>query len=130
MGQSEYVDEYLLTQERIELHSVVADLWLLFGPLGLVTGLVVAVVIVAGMAHQRATGHLNGLLALVGVVALWDLAFSPLSNLNHVIVAVALLARFDHRDVQPAEQRQAHESSATERLPSRSRVHPISARLP
>jgi hypothetical protein len=99
-GESEYVNEYVLG-ERVELHSITADLWLVLGPLGLLLALVVAANVIAGLGRLLYSRALHGALALVGVLALWDLLFSPLSNLPHVVVALAMLLPSTVREARP-----------------------------
>jgi capsular polysaccharide biosynthesis protein len=86
-----YLRNYLLA-DRFELHSVVADLWTHLGPAGLLLGLVMAVLLVRGLADRLAHREASGLLCFLPLIALWYLAFGPLpSNLPEVGLAVALV---------------------------------------
>lgn len=85
-----YVDDYMFAN-RIELHSVAADWWVLFGPFGLLLGAITGVRIAATLARRVAGGALAAGPTLIAIVGLWDLLFSPIaSNSTHVILALAL----------------------------------------
>jgi hypothetical protein len=85
-----YVDDYMFAN-RVELHSVVADWWVLFGPFGLLLGGLAIWAVGSGLIRRLDAGGISAAAALVAIVGLWDLAFSPIaSNSSHVILAMAL----------------------------------------
>lgn len=87
---SGYVGGYLFGG-HIELHSVATDLWVNFGPLGVVLALMLGGWILAALARSLSAGGAQGWWVFVALLGLWDLAFSPLgSNLLHVVAALAV----------------------------------------
>ena len=90
----DYISPYLRTTvfgERVDLHSILADLWFHFGIPGAVLAVVCAVVLM--MALPRAISMRNnlGLLVAFAIVnGLWDLLFSPMANVNRVALALFL----------------------------------------
>ena len=100
-----FVDQFLLG-DHIELHSIVWDLWVDFGLIGLAAGLYLAWLCVrlllGAVADQRAAPIV--LLAL-GLSALWDVFFSPLGNLMMDLVALLALLGFLSRPQQMKAQR-------------------------
>lgn len=87
----EYVDSYLLGG-RLEVHSVAGDLWVHFGFLGAVLALVFLYRIAIGLGSELSKGLTSSALLFLGIIALWDLAFSPMtSNYARVVVAAAAL---------------------------------------
>lgn len=88
--EGEYVDDYMFGG-RIELHSVAADLWVNFGPLGLVLAVMLGGAILLALGRSLSAGGLQGWWAFLAMLGLWDLMFSPIgSNLMHVVVAAAM----------------------------------------
>ena len=86
-----YVKDYLFG-ETIKLHSVAADLWITFGLAGLVLAAILVAAICNGLFHALKAHPVSPLAIFLGVLALWDMAFSPIgTNLWQVVVAVGLL---------------------------------------
>lgn len=87
---SNYVRDYLF-DDRLELHSLVGDLWLLFGFAGLILAAAILWFVLYGLLNgetRRASGSLG---VLVGLNSLWDVFFSPVSSLSYIVLALALL---------------------------------------
>lgn len=86
-----YVQDYLFGA-TVKLHSVAADLWVNFGIAGLAWAILLAVGIVTGLSARVALGRVQALYLFLAILALWDLAFSPIgTNLWEVLLASALL---------------------------------------
>ena len=87
----QYVNTYLLG-DQIQLHSVLSDLWVNFGLVGMLLAFAFAVILVGGLIRMLAARSPSALLIFLVVVAVWDLAFSPIkSNLHEVLLAAALV---------------------------------------
>ena len=87
VGNDGYVS-YLLNT-KIELHSVAADLWAQTGIGGIILSLALAGTAIAGVIGRRATGGWMALTGFLGVRALWDLGFSPIST-NGLDIALCI----------------------------------------
>jgi hypothetical protein len=86
-----YVRDYLFG-EGIKLHSVLSDLWVNFGLIGLALGIVFGVILVRSLLGLLAARTPPALPVFLVVIGLWDLLFSPIgSNLHEVIFAVAMV---------------------------------------
>lgn len=85
-----YVKSYLFG-DKLELHSVIGDLWLLFGLLGLILSAAILWYLMSGLLSEDTRLATGALGVLAGIVALWDLAFSPLSAVDNVVLTLALL---------------------------------------
>lgn len=72
-----YVERYMFG-EKIELHSVLADLWANFGIPGLVAGLAILVLLLRVLFTLVAHRNGSGLELFLIVLTLWNLFFSPL----------------------------------------------------
>jgi len=72
-----YVEKYMFG-EKIELHSVLADLWALFGVPGLLAGLAILVLVLRVIATLVAHRTGSGLELFLVILTLWNLLFSPL----------------------------------------------------
>jgi capsular polysaccharide biosynthesis protein len=83
-----YLKNYMFAG-RFELHSVIADLWAHLGPVGLLLGLTMAVVLVRAFADAFARRQASGLLCFVTLTGLWGLFFSPLPT-DLLVIALAL----------------------------------------
>lgn len=71
-----YVESYMFGS-GYEVHSVIGDLWLWFGPLGLAVAMVIAGAVLQGMASAISRGAATGALLYLALRTLWDLPFSP-----------------------------------------------------
>jgi hypothetical protein len=86
-----YIETYLF-DGRFELHSIVADLWVLMGPAGLALGLVALVLVVRSLADALSRRAAPALACFLALGALWYLAFGPIeSNLLDVAFALGVL---------------------------------------
>lgn len=72
-----YVDRYMFGG-GFELHSVLGDVWVRMGPLGLLLLTVVGIVLVASLARRLGARTANGLVLFLVLWAFWNLLFSPL----------------------------------------------------
>jgi capsular polysaccharide biosynthesis protein len=88
-------DDYLLhvlLNGSVQLHSILADLWAGLGPAGLLLGLAMGALIVLGFMERLGRRQASGLVCLLVPMALWNLAFGPLSsNGDTLILALGLL---------------------------------------
>jgi hypothetical protein len=86
-----YLEHYLFNG-GVELHSVVADLWSNLGPVGLVLGLTMAVLIVRELVGLLGRRRAQPLACYLAVAAVWYLGFGPLpSNLPDITFALGIL---------------------------------------
>jgi capsular polysaccharide biosynthesis protein len=86
-----YLQNYLLAG-RVELHSILADLWAALGPAGLLLGLLTGALVVSGLAARLGRREASGLVCLLAVMALWGLLFGPIaSNVDTLTLALGLL---------------------------------------
>ncbi|MEW2013647.1 MULTISPECIES: hypothetical protein [Microbacterium] len=94
--------------DRFKLHSLYGDFWVNFGPVATLVFLVVAVAILARFIIAATTdGRAPILLWFVFILALWDIAFSPIyTNLAPVLLSLVLLTSFAlqsrHSDRSPS----------------------------
>jgi hypothetical protein len=87
----DYLEHYLL-YGGVHLHSIVADLWADLGPAGLLLGLAMGALVVLGFMDRYGRRQASGLACLLVPMALWNLAFGPLSsNVDTLILALGLL---------------------------------------
>lgn len=85
-----YVENYMFGN-GYEVHSVIGDLGLWFGPLGLLTCVAILFVLVRGITVGIGAGAATGVQLYLALRALWDLPFSPfLSALATLPLALAL----------------------------------------
>jgi hypothetical protein len=86
-----YLENYLLAT-GFELHSVVAGLWVNLGPAGLALGLVLAALLVRGLAELVSRRRASALVCFMVPFSLWFLAFGPLlSNLPDIAFTIGLV---------------------------------------
>jgi hypothetical protein len=74
-----YVERYMFG-DGFELHSVVGDVWVYAGPVGLLLVAVVAVILVRGLADRLPQRSATGLVLFLSLWTFWNLLFSPLLN--------------------------------------------------
>lgn len=74
-----YVERFMFGG-GFELHSMVGDLWVRTGPVGLVLLAALAVVLVRGLADRLPHRTANGLVLFLSLWTFWNLLFSPLLN--------------------------------------------------
>lgn len=88
----QYVREYLFGT-GFKLHSIASDLWVNFGLAGLALAVLLAFIAVRALIASATSASPDPLLTFVSVIALWNLAFSPIgSNLFDTLFCVALLS--------------------------------------
>jgi hypothetical protein len=92
---------------------VVADLWALSGPAGLLLSAVIMFALAWSLSGEILARAANGLTLFVALVAVWDLAFGPLySNLRDVMLAMGLVLMLK-------AERPPHRGPRAERLASK-----------
>lgn len=85
-----YVNNYMFGG-HFKLHSIVADLWATFGWIGFTLGIVIMVALGYCLIDRLASRTASGLVCLLAVLGLWDMAFGPIyKNLSDVMIALAL----------------------------------------
>ena len=90
--ESSVMDEYIFRSEGIKLHSVISDLWVQFGLLGLALAVVWLFVAASALFGALTTGLGSGLTLFLAIKCTWDLLFSPLlSSLSGLMFTLALL---------------------------------------
>ncbi|SDP25285.1 hypothetical protein SAMN04487914_106118 [Arthrobacter sp. ok909] len=87
--EGDYVNTYVLG-DQIKLHSVASDLWVSFGLAGLILAAYLAWLLLTRLvaSHERVTV----LYVFASLVALWDIAFSPITSNIHEVIFAAVLA--------------------------------------
>lgn len=92
-----YVEHYMFSP-GFEVHSIVGDVWVVFGLAGLAWILCVAGFSLFGLGTRLAQREISGLEAFLGIRTMWDLFFSPfpssLATLT-LLIAVILVRRSD-----------------------------------
>ena len=89
-----YVEDYMFG-DGIEVHSLLGDLWLLFGIPGMLLALAVLGYVILGMARSLGQRLASGAMLFLTVRLVWDFAFSPFPSAMDtlmLVVAVALPA--------------------------------------
>lgn len=71
-----YVDKFMFGHQ-IELHSIIGDLWAQCGLMGIALVLLLAALVLRGIAVMVADSTASGLVLLLGFWTLWNLLFSP-----------------------------------------------------
>ena len=100
-----YVENYMFG-DGIELHSLFADIWVMFGVGGIALALAIIVFTMRGVLHDIATGVASTVAMYLALRLLWDMAFSPwLSSL--VLLPLAVGASLTDRVVARQQQETA-----------------------
>ena len=86
-----YVERFMFGT-GFELHSVVGDLWVRVGPIGLLLILVIAVVLVRGVSERMPQRAATGLLLFACMWTSWNLLFSPLLDAGTTLTLAGGLA--------------------------------------
>lgn len=90
-----YAYEYMFG-EVFKLHSIISDLWVIYGLAGLLLAAIFTIVILRGAATGISNNQTTGLHLLLVITGLWNLGLSPIgSNLDELILSVALLVHPD-----------------------------------
>ena len=95
-----YVDRYMFGG-RIELHSVVGDLWALYGLAGCVLAAVLGGLVVSAVARALARRTGSALVIFLGLWTLWNLFFSPLYSAAPTLMLVVGLGLATRADAGP-----------------------------
>ena len=74
-----YVERYMFG-DGFELHSVVGDVWVYAGPVGLLLVALVVLLLVRGLADRLPQRSATGLILFLSLWTFWNLLFSPLLN--------------------------------------------------
>lgn len=86
-----YVENYMFGY-GLEVHSVAGDLWIWYGVPGALLAVLVALVVGRALVRHVAGTTLGAVACFVGIRAIWDLAFSPLTtSVPNLLIAVAVL---------------------------------------
>lgn len=88
-----YVESFMFGT-RFEVHSVLGDMWLRFGPTGAAFALLAVGICIYGLAVRVSSRSASALLIYIVLVAGWNLLFGPLGTSDRPLalaVAVALL---------------------------------------
>ncbi|WIE65409.1 hypothetical protein DEI99_002425 [Curtobacterium sp. MCLR17_036] len=90
----DYTADYFVVDvfgSRVDLHSMTADLWYHFGIGGLLVVLVTAAYLLVALPASISRARTGGVLVVFACLAgAWDLMFSPMGNVDRLIVALAL----------------------------------------
>lgn len=85
-----YLNNYMLGGQ-FRLHSVIADLWVSFGWVGLVLAAVIIVALVRSLSYLIADGRAATIVIFTTTLAIWHMAFGPIfSNWDDVCLALGL----------------------------------------
>jgi hypothetical protein len=82
-----YVERYMFGS-GFELHSVVGDLWVRSGPLGIVVSSLIVTLIIRQLAIALSGRRASGLLLFLSLWSFWNLLFSPLLSAYLPLVLV------------------------------------------
>ncbi|GEK78812.1 hypothetical protein [Agrococcus baldri] len=91
-----------------EVHSVLGDLWIWFGPLGAVVAVLIVVVGAIGTASRMSTRTASAALVLLAVLGAWDTLFSPMLTsyrtlaLLFAVAALPMIATTANQQLSPA----------------------------
>ncbi|MFS2242880.1 hypothetical protein [Microbacterium sp. OR16] len=93
-----YVERYMFGN-GFEVHSMLGDLWIRFGPLGAAFLLTLLVVVGVGTARLVARRQAGGLTVFLAIQVFWDALFAPFFSTSSatlmLAVALTLVARPD-----------------------------------
>lgn len=86
-----YVENYMFGN-GFEVHSVLGDLWIIYGVFGAVFGLAVMAVVWRGIVGMLAEGQLHALPLILAIQLTWDLLFAPfyISAARVLVLGLAL----------------------------------------
>lgn len=86
-----YVERYMFGN-GFEVHSVLGDLWIVFGPVGAVLGLAILGYALYSLGSGLASGLIASVVLFLGIRLVWDLAFSPFpSAMAYLPLTLAVL---------------------------------------
>ncbi len=85
---SDYFTKEVFAQ-RVDMHSIAANLWYHFGFIGLLLAIFIAIMLIGALAQSFSNGNVLNLAARFAIaISIWDLAFSPLGTVNRLIVGL------------------------------------------
>lgn len=111
-----YVERYMFG-EKIELHSVLGDLWAYFGLPGLIAGIAVVVLLVGLLITMVAHRNGSGIKIFLITLTLWNFLFSPLySSVPTLLLTLGLtlLRKHSRREKPELSHAQSDSLSRTE----------------
>lgn len=82
-----YVEKFMFGN-RIELHSIMGDLWSHFGIPGLILGVVILVLILRGVGVMVSANTASAVLLFLAVNTFWVLFFGPLYSASRMLILV------------------------------------------
>ena len=85
-----YVEGYMFGGQY-EVHSVLGDMWLRFGPLGAAFALMLVVCAVYAVARSVSIKAASGLAVLLTLLGAWDTFFSPLLTSSRTLALLFAL---------------------------------------
>ena len=86
-----YVETYMFG-DGFEVHSLLGDLWILFGVAGLLLGLAILAFTVLGMARAVSLGAASAAMLFLSIRVCWDFGFSPFpSAMDTLMLALAVV---------------------------------------
>ncbi len=86
-------DRYMF-DGQFRLHSVLADLWVNCGAVGIALGVLIAGLLLNGLSVALVRRRASALVGFLVVISLWDLVFGPIhTNLADVALALGLVLR-------------------------------------
>lgn len=87
-----YVESFMFGG-HYEVHSVIGDLWIWFGPVGAALAVLIVVIGIAGTASRISTRTASAVLVLLMLLGAWDALFSPmLSSYDTLALLFAITA--------------------------------------
>lgn len=90
-----YVENYMFGG-GFELHSVIGNMWVYFGVVGLLLSLFMAGLLIHALFIRLATGTASGLVIFLTALSLWNILFGPLwgsSRILAITLGLALLRK-------------------------------------
>ncbi|XUK64069.1 O-antigen ligase domain-containing protein [Plantibacter sp. RU18] len=90
-----YVERYMFSP-GFEVHSIIGDVWILFGVVGLIWLLITVGFALFGVSTRLTDRRISGLELFLGIRTVWDLFFSPLPSslvTMTLFIAVILISR-------------------------------------
>jgi hypothetical protein len=110
---ADYFTTVMLGQ-RVDFHSTASNLWFHFGVGGVILAIALAVVLVRGL---REAGTTRSVLGYGGIylmfMASWDLLFSPMADVNRLIIGALVAVVAVRADERVSEGRELARSSTS-----------------
>lgn len=108
-----YVENYMFGS-RIEVHSVLGDLWLRFGIVGMVVAVTWLVIVILGALALVATNRASALVLYLAIQTVWETFFSPMYTPAAQIITLAVALLVPTSSAHRARQRAGPQSAAAE----------------